>query len=366
MGRPTPFLDVADLPIYVGGKSSVAGQTQVIKLSSNESALGPSPKAVAAFEAAGGGLHRYPEGSSADLRAAIASVYDLPEAQIICGAGSDEILCLICRAYAGPGTEVIHTEHGFLMYGIYAQSVGAKPVVVPETNLMADVDQILEAVTDRTRIVFLASPNNPTGTVVPAEDLQRLRANLRDDIVLVIDGAYAEYLDGTPGYESGLGLAADTDNTIATRTFSKLYGLGGLRLGWGFGSPDLMDTLNRLRSPFNVSTAAQAAGIAAVEDAAWRNKVRGHTLQWRDVAVQRLRGLGLTVPESFANFVLPAFPDEPGKSAADVDAFLQARGLIARRVESYGLPNHLRITIGTEGEMQALFDALDAFVEGWS
>ena len=362
MGRPTPFLDVSELPLYVGGKSSVAGMAQVVKLSSNESALGPSPKAMEAYGQAGSSLHRYPDGSSPDLRAAIADTYALPEPQIICGSGSDEILCLVCRAFAGPGTEVIHTQHGFLMYGIYAQSVGATPVVVPETDLTADVDAILEAVTEQTRIVFLANPNNPTGTIVSAEELMRLRAELRDDVVLVIDGAYAEYMDGVAGYESGLGLASATPNTIATRTFSKLYGLGGLRLGWGFGDQDLIDVLNRLRSPFNITTPAQAAGVAAVQDTQWRQKVREHTVQWRDVAIQRLRGMGLSVPASFANFVLPEFPDQSGRTAADADAFLQSKGLIARRVESYGLPNHLRITIGTEEEMHALFAALEEFM----
>jgi histidinol-phosphate aminotransferase len=277
------------IPLYEGGKYRIQGVNRVIKLSSNEAALGPSPKAMEAYAERQTTLHRYPLGDSGELRAAIAEVHGLDPARIICGAGSDEVLSLLCRAYAGPGDEVIHTAHGFLMYAIYALSVGATPVAVPERNLTADVSAILAAVTPRTKIVFLANPNNPTGTYLPKQVVEGLRAALREDIVLILDAAYAEFMD-TPDYDDGTALATNTPNTVITRTFSKIYGLGGLRLGWGYGPKAIIDTMERLRSPFNISSAAQAAGAAAVRDRAHIAKAKSHNAKWMKVALQRLRG----------------------------------------------------------------------------
>ena len=361
MALPQPRPGVMDIPLYEGGKSRIQGVSRVIKLSSNEAALGPSPQAVAAFAQHQAALHRYPAGDSADLRAAIADVHGLDPKQIICGAGSDEILGLVCRAFAGAGDEVIHTAHGFLMYDIYARSVGAMPVVVPEHQLTADIEAILAAVTARTKLVFLANPNNPTGTYLPRARVEALRAGLREDIVLVLDAAYAEFMD-KPDYSDGTALAMSTPNTIVTRTFSKIYGLGGLRLGWGFGVHALIETLERLRSPFNVSGPAQAAGVAAVRDQAHIKLAQAHNAKWMHVLVQRLRGMGLTMVGQSGNFVLPHFNGQNGKTAAAADAFLQSRGIIARRVANYGLPDHLRITIGADDEMELLLASLEEFM----
>jgi len=349
------------IPLYEGGKSRIQGVNRVIKLSSNEAALGPSPKAMEAYAERQTTLHRYPLGDSGELRAAIAEVHGLDPARIICGAGSDEVLSLLCRAYAGPGDEVIHTAHGFLMYAIYALSVGATPVAVPERNLTADVSAILAAVTPRTKIVFLANPNNPTGTYLPKQVVEGLRAALREDIVLILDAAYAEFMD-TPDYDDGTALATNTPNTVITRTFSKIYGLGGLRLGWGYGPKAIIDTMERLRSPFNISSAAQAAGAAAVRDRAHIAKAKSHNAKWMKVALQRLRGLGLEIEGESGNFVLAKFDGKDGKTAAAADEFLQSRGLIARRVENYRLPHHLRISIGADDEMEILLNALDDFM----
>jgi histidinol-phosphate aminotransferase len=361
MTLPKPRPGIMDIPLYEGGKSRIQGVSRVIKLSSNEAALGPSPKAVEAYLARAGSLHRYPAGDSGELRLAIAEVHGLDPARLICGAGSDEILGLLCRAYAGPGDEVIHTAHGFLMYGIYARSVGAKPVVVPERDLTADVDAILGAVSPATRIVFLANPNNPTGTYLPKAEVERLRTGLREDIVLVLDAAYAEFMTHAD-YDDGLHLAAITPNTVAARTFSKIYGLGTLRVGWAFGAKAIIDTLERLRSPFNVSGAAQAAATAAVRDRAHVEKAKAHNTKWMGIAVQRLRGMGLAVQGECGNFVLARFPGINGKTAAAADDFLQSRGLIARRVDNYGLPDHLRLTIGADDEMNILLSALAEFM----
>lgn len=362
MTLPKPRPGVLNIPIYQGGKSEIEGDAAPVKLASNEAGLGPSPLAVDAYNSGSEDLHRYPPGAAEKLRGAIADTHNLDPERIICGAGSDELLGLLCRAYAGPGDEVIHTQHGFLMYAIYANSVGASPVSVSEKNLTADVDAILEAVTPRTKLVFLANPNNPTGTYLPEEEVNRLRAGLREDIVLVIDSAYAEFVDA-PDYESGANLANETPNTVMTRTFSKIYGLAALRVGWAFGPKPVIDAMGRLRSPFNVSSAAQRAGIEAIRDQSYVEKVRLHNFKWREVALQRLRGMGLKVGNTHANFVLPEFPTTEGKTAADADAYLQSQGILVRRVENYGLPNHLRITLGDDADMNRVLDALSVFME---
>jgi len=362
MTAPQPNAWVLDIPIYEPGKSQVRGVARVIKLSSNEAALGPSPKAVAAFTEAAASLVRYPPGTSPELKAALAEVHGIDAARIICGLGSDEIIGFLCRAYAGPDIEVLHTRHGFAMYPIYARSVGATPVSVPETNLTADVDAILAGVTAKTKLVFIANPNNPTGTYLSASELKRLRAALREDVILVVDEAYAEFADAAD-FESAIGLASTTNNTVVMRTFSKIHGLAALRVGWGFGHKDIIDALERLRAPFNVSRPSQVAAAASMQDRAHIKRAQEHNTKWRMVALQRLRGLGLKVADSAANFVLPEFPTTPGRTAADADAFLQGRGLIVRRVDNYELPNHLRITIGNDEEMTLVLDALTAFME---
>ncbi|MGE4062446.1 MAG: histidinol-phosphate transaminase [Rhodospirillaceae bacterium] len=362
MALPQPRPGIMDIAVYEPGKSQVKGPVRVVKLSSNEAALGPSPKAVAALAASLSESHRYPAGDSAEMRAALGKAHNLDPARIVCGAGSDELLALLMRGFAGVGDEIIHTAHGFAMYNIYAKGVGATPVIAPEKNLTADVDAILARVTPKTRIVFVANPNNPTGTLVPGSEIRRLRAGLREDILLVCDDAYAEYVDA-PEYESGFALASETENTIALRTFSKIYGLASVRLGWGFAAKNIIGVLERIRSPFNVSRPAQIAGLAALADQDHVARTRTHTRKWREICLQRLRGLGLKVADSHGNFLLPEFAPTPGKTASECDAFLQERGVIIRRVDAYGLPNHLRVSIGDEDEMTIFLDAVTAFME---
>lgn len=362
MALPQPRPGIMDIAIYEPGKSQVKGAARVVKLSSNEAALGASPKAIAALAASLSESHRYPAGDSGELRAALGAAHGLDPARIICGSGSDELLGLVMRGFAGVGDEIIHTAHGFAMYNIYAKGVGATPVIAPEKDLTLCVDEILARVTPKTRIVFVANPNNPTGTYVSGAEIRRLRAGLRDDILLVCDDAYAEFVDA-PDYESGFGLASETENTIALRTFSKIYGLASVRLGWGFAAANIIGVMERIRSPFNVSRPAQIAGLAALADKEHTARTKAHTKKWREIALQRLRGLGLKVADSHGNFLLPEFPTKPGKTAAACDAFLQENGVIIRRVDAYGLPNHLRVTIGDEEEMTIFLDTVAAFME---
>ncbi|CCQ74816.1 histidinol-phosphate transaminase [Magnetospira sp. QH-2] len=361
MTHPTPQPGVLDIAPYVGGESKLDGVDRIIKLASNENPLGCSPKAREALKAMAGEMHRYPDGGASGLRAALGKRYGLDPARIVCGSGSDELIGLLCHAYAGPGDEVLYTEHGFLMYPIYAKGAGATPVKAPETDLRADVDKLLAAVTDKTRILFLANPNNPTGTYVSAEDLRRLREGLRDDILLVIDAAYAEYV-GSNDYSPGLELAQSTDNTVMTRTFSKAYGLPALRLGWAYGPEGVIDVINRVRGPFNVNAAALAAGQAAVEDPAFIDLSKEHNDYWLDQLSARLRALGIDVPTSVGNFILARFKDADQASRAD--DYLRNRGLIVRRMAGYGLPESLRITIGSGEENEILADALSDYMQG--
>ncbi len=362
MTAPEPRPGILGITAYKGGDSALPGQKQVIKLASNESPFGPSPKAAAAFQAAAQNMHRYPDGGCTALREALADKHNLDPANIVCGAGSDEIFGLLCRAYTGPGDEVLYNEHGFLIFPIAARACGATPVTAPETNLKADVDALLNAVSERTKILFLANPNNPTGSYLSLDELKALRAGLRDDILFVIDAAYAEYVT-VADYKPGFELVTNAANTIVTRSFSKIFGMGGARLGWAYGPPEIIDILNRIRMPFNVTAATQAAGLAALEDTAFVEQGREHNTQWRAILTQRLRGMDLVVPDSVGNFVLVRFPVEPGKDAEAADEFLRDHGIIVRRMAAYGLPDSLRISVGLESELEALIDTLSRFME---
>lgn len=359
----TPRPGVLEIEAYVGGKSKIAGLEKPIKLSSNEGALGPSPRALEAYRKVAGEMHRYPDGGSVALREAIGARFGFDPARIVCGAGSDELLGLLARAYAGPGDEVLYTEHGFLIYPIVAHSVGATPVVAGETRLTTDVDKLLAKVTARTRLLYIANPNNPTGSYIPATALARLRRELPAGVLLVIDAAYAEFVTAND-YEAGAALVDASvdagDNVVMTRTFSKIFAMGGMRLGWAYCPPRVADLLNRLRMPFNVSSAAQAAGIAALEDVAFVSRARDHNEQWRNWLSVQLQALGYRVHPSVANFVLVEFAGG-AQSAEAADQFLTSRGIIARQVGKYGLPNCLRITIGLESEMRAVVAALADF-----
>jgi histidinol-phosphate aminotransferase len=356
--HPTPKKGITEISPYVGGKSKADGATRVIKLSSNENPWGPSPKAIAAYSEQSTQMHRYPDGGHANLREAIARVQNLPAEQLICGAGSDELIGMLVHAYAGAGDEVLYSQHGFLMYKIYTLSNGAAPVTAPEKNLHTDVDALLAAVTPRTKIVFVANPNNPTGTVIPFSEIRRLRAGLREDIILGLDAAYAEYLD-KPDYEDGISLVRENTNTIVFHTFSKIYGLPALRLGWAFAPAHIIDVMNRVRSPFNVNTPALSAGVAAMEDQAYITDMRAKNAVELKRVADAITALGYEVVPSKTNFTLVKF----GSDVPAMNAHLAARGLIVREVAGYGLPDYLRISIGTTEENSLLIDALTAFVK---
>ena len=361
--RPVPKPGILDIAAYVPGRETAGGNVETVKLSSNETPLGPSPAAV---EAAGRALERlalYPDGAAHELKDAIADAHGLDARRLIVGNGSDELLGLACQCFLAPGDEAIHTSHGFLVYNIQIKAAGATPVVVPETDLTADVDAILSAVSERTRLVFLANPNNPTGTYLPHDEVRRLHGGLRPDILLVLDGAYAEYVRRND-YSSGLELAMESENVLATRTFSKIHGLAALRIGWGFGAAHLIDAMNRVRGPFNVNAAAIAAGAAAIGDRAHVERAVAHNERWLPVLRDELTALGLRVTPSVANFVLVHFPDEEGRRAADADAFLLERGFVLRRVAGYGLPNALRMTIGSDEANRGVIGALAEFMDG--
>jgi len=360
---PAPRPGILDIEFYVPGASEGAGGRPPIKLSSNETPLGPSPKAIAAFRDVAANLERYPDGSASALRSAIARKYGLDASRIVCGAGSDELLTLVAHGYLGQGDEGLFTEHGFLVYRIAIQASGATPVVAPETNLTADVDALLAKVTARTKVVFLANPNNPTGTYIPIDEVRRLRAGLPPHVLLVLDAAYAEYVRAND-YEAGLELVATTENTVMTRTFSKIYGLAALRVGWAYCPEGVADALNRIRGPFNLSTPAIRAGVAAIEDAAHMETAVAHNSRWLPWLKTEFEKLGLGVTPSVANFLLLHFPKNAGKSARDADAFLKSRSMILRRVDAYGFAHALRVTVGTEAENRAVVDALAQFMRG--
>jgi len=361
--RPVPRPGVAAIEAYVPGKSGATGGHPVYKLSSNETPLGPSPAAVAAARQSLDDLALYPDGNATALRAAIAERYGLDPARIVCGAGSDELLSLLAYAYLAPGDEGLFSAHGFLVYRIAILAAGGTPVVAPERDLTTDVDALIARLTERTRIVYIANPNNPTGTYLPFEEVRRLHAALPPDVLLVLDGAYAEYVRRND-YGSGLDLVLEADNVVMTRTFSKIHGLAALRIGWMVAPAHVADAVNRIRGPFNLSAAAIRAGAAAIQDDAHVAAAVAHNDAWLARLTEEIRALGLAVTPSVANFVLVHFPDAPGRSAAAADAFLTGRGVITRRVAAYGLPDCLRVTVGSEAANTAFLDGLRAFVRG--
>ena len=357
----TPRPGIMAIKPYVGGEAAIPGRANVVRLASNENPLGPSPEAVEAYGAGAGALHRYPDGGAARLRETIAAVHGLEAARVVCGAGSDELITLLIRGYAGPGDEIVHSAHGFLMYAIAARAAGAKPVAAPERDLTADVDALLAAVGPKTRMLFLANPNNPTGSYLPASELHRLRAGLPDSVLLVLDAAYAEYVRADD-YEAGTALVEAGDNVVMLRTFSKIHGLASLRLGWAYAPPDVVGVLNRVRGPFNVSQAAQDAGVAALLDGDHVRRSVDHNAEWLAWFRNQVIGLGLQAAPSVGNFVLVRFPGTPDRDAGTAAAFLKEHGMLVRAMGGYGLPDCLRVTIGTEPEMRAVVEALAEFV----
>jgi histidinol-phosphate aminotransferase len=352
--RPQP--GILDIALYQGGQSALDGVAEPLKLSSNENPFGPSPAAVAAMGKALGESHRYPSTDHAGLRAAIAEVHALDLDRIVCGVGSDEIIHFLCQAYVGPGLEVMHTEHGFAMYRISALAAGATPVEVPERERVVDVDAILERAGPQTRLVFIANPANPTATFLPMEELTRLAEGLPEECLLVLDGAYAEFVEG---YDGGRALVEARDDVVMMRTFSKAYGLGGLRVGYGYGPRHVVDTLNRIRGPFNLSGVALAGAEAAMRDVDWVAECLRVNAEERARLVGGLRQLGIGCDESFANFVLARFADEAEAVAAD--AHLKSLGIIVRHPRGYGFPQALRITVGRPEDNSRVLDAMTSF-----
>jgi histidinol-phosphate aminotransferase len=362
MSRPVPNPGILDIAPYTPGKSPVAEPgRKVFKLSANETPFGPSPHAIAAYKAAADHLEDYPEGTSRVLREAIGKAYGLDPDRIICGAGSDEILNLLAHTYLAPGDEAIATTYGFLVYPIATMANGAKLVIAEEKDLTADVDAILAKVSAKTKLVWLANPNNPTGTYIPFDEVRRLRAGLPEHVVLVLDGAYADYVSKND-YEIGIELVSTTENTVLTHTFSKIHGLAALRVGWMFGPAAIVDAVNRIRGPFNVAAPAQLAAAAAIADTAHVEMSRTHTEKWRNTLGEELQKLGLTVTPSVCNFVLIHFPTTKGKTAAEADAFLTRRGLVLRALNNYHLPDALRLTIGTDEANALVIEGLAAFM----
>jgi histidinol-phosphate aminotransferase len=357
MPRPS----ILSVEPYVGGESKVPGVNRVIKLSSNEGAFGPPPGAIAAIADSAREAHRYPDGGATALREAIGRRFGLNPGQIVCGNGSDELLSMLILAYGGEGTELIMSAHGFMMYDLTGRWAGCRVIKVPEKNLTADVDGLLAAVGPRTRLMFLANPNNPTGSILPQSEIERLRAGLRDDVLLVLDSAYAEYVT-RPDYDPGQKLVDATTNTVMCRTFSKIFGLGGMRLGWAYAPPAIVDVLGRVRGPFNVNAAVMAAGIAALAEPDWVESSVAHNTAWRAKVTEALTAAGLKIWPSEGNFVLVDFATAERAKAAD--AHLRARGLILRGMTGYGLPQMLRLTIGTAEECTLVTEALVAFARG--
>ena len=357
---PTPKPGILDIAPYVGGNSHAPGASRVFKLSSNESALGPSPLAVEAVREASGALDLYPDGSAKVLRQAIAEAHGLNPDRVVCGNSSGELLTLLADAYLRPGDEVLFSAHAFVLYRIITLANSAVPVTVPENDLHTDVDAMLEAVTPKTRLVYLANPNNPTGSYLSVAEVRRLHAGLRPDILLIIDAAYAEYVKRND-YEAGVELVSQFENVVMTRTFSKIYALAALRVGWAFCPPAVVDVLNRVRGPFNVSIPAQRAAAAALTDREHNAKAVTHNEKWKDWLTRNIRGLGLRVDDSVCNFILVHFAD--ADAARDADMFLTSRGIILRALAAYDLPQCLRLTIGGDEANHQAVAALADFVK---
>lgn len=360
MAAPTPRPAIASMARYAP-KMSSANPGRIIRLSANESALGPSPRAVEAMRRAATDLHRYPPIDTGGLGVALAERYGIDGDRVVVGCGSDELIGTLCQCYLDPGDEAIYTQYGFVMYPHSIKVAGAVPVVAPDDGYTVSVDAILERVTDKTRIVFLANPNNPTGTCLPSVEVARLHAGLPERVLLVVDSAYAEFVERND-YSDGSELVDATENVIMLRTFSKIHGLAGLRLGWGYGPSEVVGAINCVKQPFGANLVALAAGVAAIQDTAFEETVRAHTKTWLDWTVEQFEALGIECLPTVANFFLARFPSEPGRDAASAIEFLTARGIFLREMAGYGLPDCIRLSIGTAEEMQVVVDNLAEFM----
>ncbi len=358
--EPEPRAGILDIMPYKGGVADAPGFAAPVKLSSNENCLGASPRATQAYARAAASLERYPDGGVQHLREALAAAHDIPAAQIVCGNGSDEILQMLAHIYLRPGDEVLHAQNGFLTYKLAALQNNATPVPAPENDMQINAAAFLSKLSPKTRIVYLANPNNPTGFLMPADEVRALHAGLPENVLLVIDGAYAEYVRADD-YDGGFGLVRAYKNVVATRTFSKAYGLAGLRIGWAFCPPRIADALNRIRSPFNANAPAQAAACAALDDRDFIEKSAAHVQKWVPWLIREINALGLKAYPSAGNFILIGLADE--MQAQKAEAALMAKGLIVRNVKGFGLPGCVRMTVGLEDQNKAVVAALAAFLQ---
>ncbi len=359
MTSPTPRPEILTIHPYVAGESELPGANRTVKLSSNEGAFGVPPSAQAAIIEAATEAYRYPDGGADRLREAIGKRWGLDPGRIVCGAGSDDLLYQFCLSYGGPGRDIVMSAHGFSIYHIAGTYAGSRVIKVPERDLTTDLDAMLAAVSPSTRLMFIANPNNPTGSMVPSAEIARFRAALPPEVLLVLDSAYAEYVTD-PDYDAGVKLVDATDNTVMTRTFSKVFGLGGMRIGWCYAPPAIVDVLNRVRGPFNVSVAAQAAAIAALSEPGWVEMGRAHNAEYRPKLAAGIEASGLKVWPSQGNFVLVDLGTVEKANAAD--AFLRTNGIIVRKVGGYGLPHCLRVTVGTAEEVGLVVDGFAEFM----
>jgi len=356
--RPLPKPGIMDIHAYVPGKAKAEGVENPIKLSANENILGSSEKAREAYAGAAGELHVYPDSRTTILRTAIAERYGLEPERLIFGCGSDEVFALLNQTFLEPGDNIVQGEFAFAAFAIGARACQAEVKIAREPDYRIDVDEVLKVVDDRTRLIFIANPGNPTGTWIPFSEVRRLHEALPPSVVLVLDGAYSEFVTD-PSFNDGLEYARTAANVVVTHTFSKLHGLATLRVGWGYGPAEIIAAMDRIRLPFNTSIPAQRCAVAALADEDFQRRSLGLVEQWRPWFEQQLGGLGLDVVRpSAANFVLVGFPPTARRSAAEAEAYLSSKGLLVRQVANYGLPDHLRITFGLEEHNRAVIEAL--------
>ncbi|MBL8542942.1 MAG: histidinol-phosphate transaminase [Hyphomonadaceae bacterium] len=360
--RPEAKAGILDIAPYVPGASKAAGHAKPIKLSANENPLGCSEKARAAYLASADELHLYPDARTSRLRAAIAAKYGLEPERLLFGAGSDELFSIACMAYLGAGDNMVQPQYGFAAWAIAAHAAGGAVKSAPERNYTVDVDAILATVDRRTRIVFIANPANPTGTWLPFGEIERLHAALPGNVLLVLDGAYSECAVGLRGYSAGLEWARDKENVLVTRTFSKMYGLASLRIGWGYAPARVVEALDRIRLPFSISRGGEAAAVAALEDEAFLQRSVDALTSGRIKLREGLAALGARTLPSAANFITATF-DNTGLPAEQIAAELARGGILVRHLRNYGMPDWLRISVGSETELKALLERLGLIVE---
>ena len=345
---------------YITGLSLFKQKVAKIKLSANESALGPSPKAIKEYNKVAKNLKRYPDSDGVYLKNTLSKKFKLDPNRIILGSGSDQIFELVCKAFLNKNDEVIVPEYSFIIYRIYSKIYGAKIKYAKEKNFRISVKNILSKVSRKTKIVFLANPNNPTGTIVSKQELLLLRRKLRSNILLVVDDAYYEYVKDK-NYLSGMKIFSKSKNVLVTRTFSKIYGLAGLRIGWGYGPKNLINALNQVKPPFNINRAALFAAAESIKDVKWLNKEIKHVNKWSKIFYKNFKDLGIETNISYGNFLLVNF-DRIRKSSKKIFLKLAKNGILVRKMDAYKIANSLRITIGNNLENKKFLNILKKII----